>query len=174
MYVPDEKLLAAANAYAHSRQIDVAFQSPLGFGSDGTVWPTSRGSAIKILYRDKNYAVERDCYLRLREWGVTQVAKLTVPRLVDHDDGLFALEIEIVQPPYLLDFGKAYIDEPPVYWGDRQLMANFYEEKSPLFGSNWSRVRKALASLEGMGIYYVDPRPQNISFGSEDDDSDLI
>ncbi len=169
MHTPDEQLKSAAESYANPRAIDVQFQSPLGFGSDGTVWPTSRGSALKILYRNHNYEVERDCYLRLMEAGWRRLGTLNIPRLVDYDDQLLAIEIEIVEPPYLLDFGKVYIDQPPVYWNDEQLMANFYEEKAPLFGRNWPRVLFAMASLEQIGIYYVDPRPQNISFGDEDD-----
>jgi hypothetical protein len=169
VFTPDEKIVDAAERYAHSRSIVVDFQSSLGFGSDGAVWPTSRGSALKILYRVRNYDVERDCYLRLRDAGWKRVGILTIPRLVDFDDELLAIEMEIVQPPYLLDFGKVYIDEPPVYWNDSQLMTNFYEEKAPLFGKNWPRVLSAMASLEQLGIYYVDPRPQNISFGDDDD-----
>ncbi len=125
MNAPNEKAIAAAQDYADSRQISVDFLSPLGFGSDGMVWPTSCGSALKILYRNQNYKMERDCYLRLRDAGVKQVAHLAVPRLVDFDDGLLAIEIEIVQPPYLLDFGKVYLDAPPPYWDDAHLMANF-------------------------------------------------
>lgn len=173
MNAPNEKAIAAAKDYADSRQIFVDFQSPLGFGSDGMVWPTSRGSALKILYRNQNYTMERNCYLRLRDAGVKQVAHLAVPRLVDFDDHLLAIEIEIVQPPYLLDFGKVYLDDPPPYWNDAQLMANFYEEKAPLFGRNWPRVLKAMATLRLHGIYYIDPRPQNIDFGDEEDDSEL-
>jgi len=131
------------------------------------------GSPLKILIQNKNYQVERDCYLRLRESGVEWVGGLKVPLLLDHDDQLLAIEMDIVEPPYLLDFGKVYLDNPPPYWGDAQLMANFYEEKAPLFGRNWPRVLKAMASLRLHGIYYIDPRPQNIDFGDEADDAEL-
>ncbi len=145
----------------------------LGFGSDGTVWHTSRGSALKLLYRTGNYVVERDCYLRLKDSAIRLLGGLNVPMLVDYDDQLLAIEITIVKPPYLLDFGKVYIDIPPPYWEDEPLMANFYAEKEPLFGKNWPRVLSAMAFLQRHGIYYVDPRPQNIAFGDEEDDSDL-
>jgi hypothetical protein len=173
VFTPNESLVQAAKSYAESRRINVDFQSPFGFGSDGTVWRTTHGSALKILFRDDNYAVERDCYLRLREAGTRHVGSLNVPILVDYDDELRAIEMTIVRPPYLLDFGKVYLDDPPPYWDDVQLMANFYEEKAPLFGRNWPRVLKAMASLRLHGIYYVDPRPQNIDFGDEEDDSEL-
>ncbi len=173
MYTPNEKLIAAALEYANSRGIEVQIQDPLGFGSDGTVWPTSRKSALKIMIHEKNYAVERDCYLRLKNAGVQWLGKLQVPLLLDFDDRLLAIEMDIVEEPYLLDFGKVYIDIPPPYWEDEQLMANFYAEKEPLFGRNWPRVLSAMAFLQRHGIYYVDPRPQNIAFGDEEDDSDL-
>lgn len=173
MYTPEEILVRSAQTYIHSRKIALDFQCPLGFGSDGTVWQTSRGSALKILFRDDNYFVERDCYVRLKSAGIRLVGKLNVPILVDYDDDLRAIEMTIVRPPYLLDFGKVYLDDPPPYWDDEQLMANFYEEKAPLFGKNWPRVLSAMASLRLHGIYYIDPRPQNISFDVEEDDSDL-
>lgn len=172
MFTPNKELARAAQLYGDSRQIAIHFQSPLGFGSDGTIWPNSRGSALKILIYDQNYRVERDCYLRLRDKAVRHVGKLNVPILIDYDDQLRAIEMTIVKPPYLLDFGKVYLDQPPVYWNDEQLMANFFEEKAPLFGRNWPRVLSAMASLEQIGIYYVDPRPQNISFGDDDDIED--
>lgn len=170
MFTPNKELARAAQLYADARKITIHFESPLGFGSDGTIWPNSRGSALKILINERNYRVERDCYLRLRDERIRRVGKLNVPMLVDYDDELRAIEMTIVKPPYLLDFGKVYIDHPPVYWHDEQLMANFYEEKAPLFGKNWPRVLSAMASLEQLGIYYVDPRPQNIAFEDEDEE----
>ena len=74
----------------------------------------------------------------------------------------------LVRPPFLLDFGKVYIDHPPPYWGDTQLMANFHAEGRENFQSRWPVVLRALSILRGHGIYYVDPRPGNVTFGDDD------
>jgi hypothetical protein len=164
----NRSLTDLANDYANSRKINIDFQSPLGEGTDGTVWATSRGSAVKVLYRQKNYNNERDSYLRLREAGIDRIGALTVPLLVDFDDRHFAIEMGVVQPPFLLDFGKVYLDIPPPYWSDSQLMANFHAEGQELFGVDWQTVQSVLAFLRGLGIYYVDPKPGNISFEGRD------
>lgn len=162
-----------ARKYADSKDIAIHFQSRLGFGSDGYVWKSSRGSAIKACMRPDSYAIERSCYQRLKEAGVTSLKGLNVPELIDFDDALMVIEMGIVDEPYFLDFGKAYLDHPPDYWSDPQMVQNFHAEKSRLFGKNWKVVDSAMSWLRKLGIYYVDPRPGNVSFGDEDDDDDL-
>ena len=34
----------------------------------------------------------------------------------------------IVSPPFLLDFGKVYLDSPPPYWDDLEIMSNWHVE----------------------------------------------
>ena len=67
-----------------------------------------------MLRRDAFYT-ELRCYKRLAEKKVSYIDGLAVPGLMDHDTELLAIEMEVVHPPYLLDFGKAYIDEPSPY-----------------------------------------------------------
>lgn len=131
------------------------------------MWRSSRGSAVKVLEREKNFLIEKECYLRLKEAGIVQLIGLAVPTLVDYDDDLMVIEIDVVQPPFLLDFGKAYVDFPPPYWGDKQIIANMHAEGREMFGKNWSRVVRVLGALQRFGIYYVDPKPGNISFGED-------
>jgi len=78
------------------------------------------------------------------------------------------LEISIVQPPYLLDFGKVYIDSPPPYHSDKVLMNNWLAECRELFGGNWPVVQSLLYDLRNLGIYYVDPKPANICFAEDE------
>ena len=54
-------------------------------------------------------------YQRLAEKKVRSINGLAVPGLMGYDVELLAIEMEVVHPPYLLDFGKAYIDEPSPY-----------------------------------------------------------
>lgn len=141
----------------------------LGYGSDGTVWKTSRHTAIKALYDERRFGLELECYLRLKEADIHHIGLFDVPFLEDFERELLVLEISIVQPPYLLDFGKVYLDFPPTHLYDEQLLANAHEEWVERFGKRWSKVHHAMKMLEQLGIYYYDPRPGNISFGDEDD-----
>jgi hypothetical protein len=141
----------------------------LGYGSDGSVWLSSRKTAVKAIYREKNFLQELECYRRLKDSGAWEVGMFDVPFLEDFDEELRAIEISVVQPPYLLDFGKVYLDHPPTHLYDEQMMANAHAEWQERFGDRWSKVRHAMRMLEKHGIYYFDPRPGNICFGDEDD-----
>lgn len=163
-------LVPQAIDYAKSRGIAVDFRDPFGDGTDGAVWPTSRGSALKLFYRHENYRDERDCYLRLQEYGVERVGKLYIPLLVDYDDRFWAVEMGVVKSPRLLDFGKVHIDAPPPYWDDPHVMAQFDADGLWLFRDHWPDVVTALEELRKLGIYYVDPKPGNITFGDETED----
>ncbi|MCC7475981.1 MAG: hypothetical protein IT425_11345 [Pirellulales bacterium] len=77
----------------------------------------------------------------------------------------------IVQPPYLLDFGKVYIDNPPPYWNDPQFHVNRHECGRELFGNKkWREVLNAMSTLIRLGIWNVDPRPANFCFGDEENE----
>ncbi len=163
----DSDLIVVAGQYAQSRSISLEDQR-LGYGSDGVVWKTSRGTALKVHHIEKTYRVELASYRRLRDAKVINICGLSVPELIDSDDSFHAIEMTLVRPPYLLDFGKVYIDQPPPYWGDEQLMENALVGWLEVFGPNWPTVQLALSVLRSHGIYNVDPRPSNINFGDED------
>ncbi|MCI0363169.1 MAG: hypothetical protein L0Y44_13660 [Phycisphaerales bacterium] len=96
-----------------------------------------------------------------------KVLSHNVPQIVDADDSLLVLEMTIVQPPFLLDFGGAdldyRVDFPP------EIIEEWHEEKREEFGANWPAVQRVLAKMESMGIYIRDIHPGNIKFGDEDD-----
>jgi hypothetical protein len=85
----------------------------LGGGKDGSVWQTSRSSALKVHERGESYRAERNAYLRLRALGIEAVAGFAVPMFLEHDDELWVLEMEIVAPPFVVDFVSACLDRPP-------------------------------------------------------------
>ena len=161
------KLLASALAYAESRGITLRTEAKLGHGSDGDVWESSRYSAVKAIERLQTYDHEVECYRRLRDAGVRHLGGFDIPELEDHDDRLRIVEISIVQPPFLLDFGKVYLDREPPYWDDPQMRADAYEEWRDRFEHRWPGVAAVLEMLKKYGIHYVDPRPGNIEFGEE-------
>lgn len=171
MIIDDELLLARATSYANSRKIHVLRKEKLGHGSDGAVWRTNRPSAVKALESEPKYKNELECYRRLKRAAVKSLAGFDVPVLEGWDDGLMVVEMSIVTPPYLLDFGKVWIDQPPPYYFDRQRVANAQADGRELFGKNWQDVEVVLYQLrKKFGIYYADPRPGNINCGDDDDD----
>ena len=90
---------------------------------------------------------------------------------IDFDDALWIIEMQLVTPPYLLDFGKAYVDVRPDYSQDA--LDCWEEQYQELWGEErWKEVRRALATLTIVGIYYQDPTPRNIHFGEPEDDDE--
>lgn len=160
-------LLNRAVEYTQSKGILLVREPRLGAGTDGTVWFTSVRTAVKAFERSRNYHIERDCYLRLLSRQITQIGRFAVPEMEGYRDDLLVLEMSIVQPPFLLDFGKAYLDQLPPYHSDETLMENWRAECEDLFGDNWPEVQSVLNELQGMGIFYVDPKPANIRFSNE-------
>ncbi|MEQ8210056.1 MAG: hypothetical protein RH917_09510 [Lacipirellulaceae bacterium] len=158
----DSKLFERVQDYANAHGRIVSKNKKLGYGSDGTVW-RSKDSAIKAVHRKENYDVELTSYRRLAAGEVDRIGVFAVPRLIGFDDQLMIIEMEIVQPPYILDFGKVYIDSPPPYWRDPQMRSNAYAEWRERFDVHWGKVAGAMHRLESHGIFYVDPRPSNIS-----------
>jgi hypothetical protein len=154
------KLESSARDYAESRGLEIDFAHPLGFGQDGRVWKSFHKTAVKALERSRNYTAERECYQRLLDADVTVIDGLNVPRLIDFDDRLQIIEIGIVAPPYLLDFGKAHLDARPDF--PAETLAEWDEQLVELFGDDVSRVKRVLRQLTKYGIYYYDAKPANI------------
>jgi hypothetical protein len=167
--IDKSQLLSRAEEYCDSRRILLTGKDMLGYGSDGSVWRSSRHTAVKALFHTKNFEHELECYQRLKSAGVQHIGLFDVPFLEDFDTRLMVLEISIVRPPYLLDFGKVYLDHPPTHLYDEQIMANAREEWYERFGKRWCKVEHAMRLLEHYGIYYYDPRPGNVCFGDEDE-----
>jgi hypothetical protein len=172
MFRDDTILLGHAEQYAHARQIKILKQGRLGHGSDGAVWPTDRESAVKALYEQHVYRKELECYRRLKKAGISRLGGFDIPVLEGSDDSLLVIEMTIVEAPYLLDFGKVYLDRPPTYLYDRDMMKRVYEEWRERFGKQWTDVQLVIKLLERYGIYYYDPRPSNIDTGVVDDDDE--
>jgi len=74
----------------------------------------------------------------------------------------------LVQPPFLLDFASAYLDnDGPDF--PSEVMDEWLARKSEEFGPNWGRVPGVLAALHRLGIVLTDIHPGNIDFGGADD-----
>ncbi|MEM9369167.1 MAG: hypothetical protein AAGD07_24560 [Planctomycetota bacterium] len=149
-----------ATAYCAAREIVPDFANLLGMGQEGSVWPTSRKTAIKVFDRESNFQTELVCYEILREHSVWELDGFTIPQLVDSDNDFLIVEMTIVSPPFILDFGKAYINQRPDF--EESVMEDYEAERCEWFEGNWDLVCSAVSSLEAYGIFYCDARPGNI------------
>lgn len=78
-----------SNAKAHDAlwNLSLNLRTPLGEGTDGKVWKSSVGTAVKAVEREVGYYNERDSYLRLAEYGLTRkIDGFWAPRLVGYHD----------------------------------------------------------------------------------------
>ena len=129
---------------------------------DGEVWESSRQTAVKALRRQQNYTAELECYERFLANGVERIRGFAVPQSVGHDNALQIVEIEIVAPPYIIDFAKCRLDTPFDF--SPEVMADWNEAGAEIFEDRWRKVKKLLWALEQYGIYYLDAKPGNITF----------
>jgi hypothetical protein len=166
-------LYSRAKVYAQNNGCRIVRKARLGGGTDGEVWRSTRPSAIKVVIGTKNYRDELESYQRLKSANIYRLCGFAIPRLIGWDDSLKAIEMSIVEPPYLLDFGKVYFDGPPTSIYDEERLKVGHAEAKANFGSNWPAVAQLLYALqEKVGIWYVDPKPANIDCGIDDPDWD--
>jgi hypothetical protein len=161
MAIPE--LYRRPNLYANSAQIAID-AAPFDGGQDGSVWYTDRQSVIKVFERQDSFEKELECYLRLKEAGVgSKIREFNVPALVEFSRELSIIEMGVVFPPYILDFGKAHLKDP--LW-DRDIIDEWNERMDDWWGDDVKRVRLALAALRGLGIWYYDAKPGNVMLES--------
>jgi hypothetical protein len=101
-------------------------------------------------------------YFRLRDIGIIEVEGHHVPEMIDFDDELLALELTVVARPFVLDFGGAYLDNPPDYSED--VLEQWERDKEEQFEENWPHAASILETLKSYGIYVADVNPGNIGF----------
>lgn len=157
--------------YARRHALKFNLKEQVGAGSDGDVWATTRNSVIKVFARERAYLTELRCYQRLAARKVKEIDGLEIPELLGFADDLWIIEMSFVNPPFLLDFGKAYLDEPSPYTPEqlmewRRSWGQFFPR------TDLPRVHKILRLLAALGIEYMDPRPWNIRLRIEDDPPD--
>ena len=131
-----------ARRYGERAKVEIQFERALGAGTDGAIWKTDRHSAVKAFERQTNYRPEVECYNRLASAGVTEIDGFAVPRLIGASDDLWVIEIEIVTPPFLLDFGKVHLDRPPDY--SVEVLDEDEERCREIFEDRWPRVKSLI------------------------------
>ena len=110
---------------------------------------------------ERAYRRELAVYERLDERTLQRVRGFNIPALIESDDQNFVLVIGHVDPPYIIDFGAAGLDERPA---DFQLESEDWNaEKQRVYGPvDWPEIRRLLESLMQHGIFYTDVHQGNI------------
>lgn len=159
-------------SYAEANQLRFNLKEKVGYGNDGEVWATNRSTVIKAFYREESYYREKSCFLRLQDQHVKDLDGLSVPQLIQFDDNLLIVEMTFVNPPFLLDFGKAYLDSSPPY--DEEQLAEWRARLKQSFRKeDLPRVHRILNMLRSHGIEYLDARPWNIRLRTEAQEKEL-
>jgi len=160
-----EELKHNAETYARVRTARIIDE--LGFGVHGNVYLfldlISKGRyAVKAHRHREAYARERDVYHRLRENHIETVRSFHVPRFIRSHDELRIIEMTIVTKPHVLDFGAGYLDHRPEF--SEEVWADWEEKTRDRFGARWAVVEEILAEFEQLGVFLLDPTPDNIAF----------
>ena len=159
----DEELSARISIFLAKRQARLAKE--LGAGIDGVVYEVidnrNHGRwAVKFHRSIDGFRRERDVYLRLKECGIFEVQGCSIPELLAYDERVLAIEMTIVDRPFVLDFASAWLDTVPEFtpdpYGD--------EERKERFGDRWLLVQRIVIELRLHGVYLFDLSPGNIAF----------
>ncbi|MFT3784983.1 MAG: hypothetical protein QM770_02295 [Tepidisphaeraceae bacterium] len=138
----------------------------LGGGKDGDVFRTDAGTAVKLFASEEVYRRERDVYFRIRDNKVTVIAGFAVPQFISNHDDVWALEMTIVRPPFVLDFASAWLDDAPEYSED--VMQHWFDEIHEKFEARASVVFDLIDRFrDEHGIHLLDIHPGNIKSRGE-------
>lgn len=149
-----------AKEYLQRKNCDAVLGKQLGAGQEGSVWESTRGSALKVFERENNFKRELRCYEILHDFEISSIEGFNIPQLLGADDDLWVIEMTIVSPPYILDFGKAHLMRPDF---SIEAIEDYEAEAQDSFGAYWPVVQLALYELRTMGIWYIDANLRNIS-----------
>lgn len=162
----DEETLEA-NVWRYADRHGLTLVTPLGSGKDGIVYLVrsnvfSGQTAVKALKEPDAWLREILVYERLRERKVSSVEGFQVPSLVRHAEDLLTFEMTTVKPPFVLDFASAPLDVSPEF--PDEVWEQWELDKSEQFGDRWETVQTIIAKFRVLGIYLLDPSPNNIRF----------
>lgn len=130
----------------------------LGWGITGHVYLSpDLVSAVKIHRRSESFWQEFRVYQRLRRLKLNRLLGLTIPTLRGYRTDLRAIHMDLVTPPFLLDFAGATLDQPPDF-PEGTVEAGIEER----FGTNAPFIYAVQRELERHGIYYTDFRASNL------------
>lgn len=138
----------------------------LGDGKDGNVFKANSERAVKFLNSDELYRRELRAYQILRQRNIARINGFNIPRLARYDDPLRAIEMSIVQPPFLLDFASAYtIDEYNRFEFTEDVLAETETRHLEMFDERWPVVNDLCNAFTcETGLVLLDLSLNNVKF----------
>jgi len=145
---------------------NVLIHDQLGNGKDGSVFKTSQRSAVKFLNDDELYRRELRAYDILRLFKISDINGFQIPQLLRNDDELRAIEMTVVQPPFILDFASAYTRQEYKRFAFTQEVLDEREQHwLEIFEDRWPIVRQLRDEFERhTGLILLDLSLNNIRF----------
>jgi len=140
-----------------------------GAGQDGFVQRSDRFTAVKFFDRADRFSRELEVYhvinAELHQKGIHVVAGHNVPELMVEDRTLLAIEMTIVERPFVLDFaGAKRPEEVPDF--EQHVLDDYIEHLKELFDSRWTdAIHVAEMFRQASGFVLLDVHPGNIAFG---------
>jgi hypothetical protein len=157
----DNDLLARLHEYARRRKLKI--HEHIGGGIQGIVCSTTLPSAIKTFKAPEHYWREVRVYERIKKCGITNVCGFSVPKPLAHHDELLVVHMEIVRPPFVVDFASAGVDGP-LFEYPPEILQDYEAQRRDMFEDRWPRVKEIIAEFRRHGIYLSDVKPGNIMF----------
>ena len=133
-------------------------------GQDGFIQLTDRSTAVKFFDRADRFGRELEVYRLLRDKKIRRVAGHKVPRLIDADEALRAIEMTIVERPFLLDFAGAKLPhDVPEF--EPHVLEEHVEHLKELFEDKWAEaLHVAEMFRRETGYVLLDIHPGNVAF----------
>jgi hypothetical protein len=142
------------------------FLGPLGSGSgqDGRVLHSNRLTAVKFFDYVSRFERELEIYHILRDKGIGLIAGHNVPRFLADEESLLAIEMSIVERPFLLDFaGAKRPGEVPDF--EQHVLDEHIERLRELFDDRWiDALHVAEMFRQVTGFVLLDLHPGNVAF----------
>jgi hypothetical protein len=135
-----------------------------GPGQDGFVLRSDRLTAVKFFDRLDRFARELKVYHVLVDREIHDIAGHRVPSFLNADEELRAIEMTIVDRPFLLDFAGARLaHEVPDF--EPHVIEEYTERLKELFDDRWTdAVHVAEMFRQATGFTLMDLHPGNIAF----------
>jgi hypothetical protein len=135
-----------------------------GPGQDGFVMRSDRLTAVKFFDRAERFGRELEVYQVLQAKGIHEIVGHAVPELIASNAELHAIEMTIVERPFVLDFaGAKKPHEVPDF--EQHVLDEHREHLREMFGE---QVDDALHVAEMFriqtGFVLLDIHPGNIAF----------
>lgn len=138
-----------------------------GPGQDGFVLRSDRLTAVKFFDNPNRFRRELEVYRLLDAKGIYEIAGHNIPALIGWNEEVSAIEMTIVERPFLLDFaGAKRPEEVPDF--ELHGVEEHIERMRELFGNRWAdALHVAEMFRQQTSFTLMDIHPGNIAFDDE-------